>query len=60
VIAPLHVDRNSLPNTKTLYELVLTYKFKTAEANTTVTPYFPSVMDQLYEHYLAGVFGIGM
>ncbi|KAI8339132.1 hypothetical protein BC941DRAFT_422188 [Chlamydoabsidia padenii] len=57
VIAPLHVDRNTLPNTKTLYELVLTYKFK-AEANTTVTPYFPSVMDQLYEHYLAGVFGI--
>ncbi|ORZ14024.1 hypothetical protein BCR42DRAFT_417878 [Absidia repens] len=57
VIAPLHSDRNSLPNTKTLYELVLTYKFK-GDANTTVTPYFPTVMDQLYEHYLAGVFGI--
>ncbi|KAI8076819.1 uncharacterized protein BX664DRAFT_362744 [Halteromyces radiatus] len=57
VIAPLHSDRNSLRNTKTLYGLVLTYNFKT-EANTSVTPYFPTVMDQLYEHYLAGVFGI--
>ncbi|CAO3593980.1 unnamed protein product [Absidia cylindrospora] len=57
VIAPLHPDRNSLPDTKTLYELVLTYKFK-ADANSSVTPYFSNVMDQLYEHYLAGVFGI--
>ncbi|KAI9300609.1 hypothetical protein BJ944DRAFT_170558 [Cunninghamella echinulata] len=56
-LAPLHSDRNTLPTTKVLYGLVLTYTFKT-EASTTVTPYFPAVMDQLYEHYLAGVLGI--
>ncbi|ORX58714.1 subtilisin-like protein, partial [Hesseltinella vesiculosa] len=57
VLAPLKADRNTLPTTRILYGLTLTYDFK-VDANTTITPYFPAVMDQLYEHYLAGVIGI--
>ncbi|KAI7856234.1 hypothetical protein BDC45DRAFT_555693 [Circinella umbellata] len=56
-IAPLHADRNTLPDSRVLYALVLSYSFK-IENSTTVTPRFPTVMNQLYEHFLAGVFGI--
>ncbi|KAI8146465.1 hypothetical protein BJV82DRAFT_598642 [Fennellomyces sp. T-0311] len=56
-IAPLHADRNTLPDTRVLYELVLSYTFK-VDNSTTITPRFPTVMNQLYEHFLAGVFGI--
>lgn len=57
-ITPLRPERNTLPSGRLLYELVLTYNFK-AEAGASITPLFPPVMNQLYEHYLAGVFGIG-
>ncbi|KAI8365920.1 subtilase family-domain-containing protein [Radiomyces spectabilis] len=56
-LTPLAADRNSLPSTKLLYSLVLTYAFK-VDASITVSPAFPQVMNQLYDHYLAGVFGI--
>ncbi|KAI7907246.1 uncharacterized protein BX663DRAFT_495304 [Cokeromyces recurvatus] len=56
-ITPMHPDRDLLPSTRLLYQLVLTYNFK-LEVSTTITPRFPTVMNQLYEHFLAGVFGI--
>ncbi|KAI7869183.1 hypothetical protein BDF14DRAFT_1785690 [Spinellus fusiger] len=56
-ITPLSADRNSLLDQTRLYSLVLDYKFK-LDAATNITPRFPTVMNQLYEHYLAGVFGI--
>lgn len=58
IIAPLYRDRDTLPDGKLLYSLVLSYNFK-VQANSSVTPNFPCVMNQLYEHFLAGVFGIG-
>ncbi|KAI9495709.1 hypothetical protein BDB00DRAFT_870251 [Zychaea mexicana] len=56
-IAPLHADRNTLPDTRVMYALVLSYTFK-IDNGTSITPRFPTVMNQLYEHFLAGVFGI--
>lgn len=56
-IAPLRPERNTLPNSRILYGLVLTYNVK-IENSTTITPRFPTVMNQLYEHFLGGVFGI--
>lgn len=56
-ITPMHPDRDLLPSTRLLYQLVLSYSIK-IEAATTITPRFPTVMNQLYEHFLAGVFGI--
>ncbi|KAI8983667.1 hypothetical protein BDB01DRAFT_850343 [Pilobolus umbonatus] len=57
VISPMNPERDTLPNTRLLYQLLLTYQFKLDSA-TTITPRFPTVMNQLYEHFLAGVFGI--
>lgn len=57
-ISPLHPDRDTLPNSRLLYALTLTYVFS-SEANSSIVPLFPSIMNQLYEHFLAGVFGIG-
>ncbi|KAI8884711.1 hypothetical protein K501DRAFT_247452 [Backusella circina FSU 941] len=57
VIAPLDAQRDLLPSTRVLYGLTLTYKFK-IESSTTINARFPTVMNQLYEHFLAGVFGI--
>ncbi|KAL0088936.1 subtilase family-domain-containing protein [Phycomyces blakesleeanus] len=56
-IAPLYADRDMLPDKTLLYALVLSYKLKVDASNTMVVR-FPTVMNQLYEHYLAGVFGI--
>ncbi|KAF7727019.1 tripeptidyl-peptidase II Tpp2 [Apophysomyces ossiformis] len=56
-ITPMHPDRDTLPNGRLLYALVLSYSLK-VDAATTVTPSFPTVMNRLYEHFLAGVFGI--
>ncbi|KAG0176962.1 tripeptidyl-peptidase II Tpp2 [Apophysomyces sp. BC1034] len=56
-ITPMHPDRDLLPSTRLMYSLVLTYSLK-VDAATTVTPTFPTVMNRLYEHFLAGVFGI--
>jgi tripeptidyl-peptidase-2 len=56
-ITPMHPDRDLLPSTRLLYQLILSYKVK-IEAATTITARFPTVMNQLYEHFLAGVFGI--
>lgn len=56
-IAPLKPERNTLPNSRIMYGLVLTYNVK-IENSTTITPRFPTVMNQLYEHFLGGVFGI--
>jgi tripeptidyl-peptidase-2 len=57
VIAPLDAQRDLLPNTRVMYGLTLTYKFK-IESSTSIIARFPTVMNQLYEHFLAGVFGI--
>jgi tripeptidyl-peptidase-2 len=46
-----------LPSSRVLYQLVLRYNF-TIDSATTITARFPTVMNQLYEHFLAGVFGI--
>ncbi|CAO3640999.1 unnamed protein product [Mucor hiemalis] len=56
-ITPMHVDRDLLPSTRLLYQLILSYNVK-IDAPTTITARFPTVMNQLYEHFLAGVFGI--
>lgn len=56
-ITPMHPDRDLLPSTRLLYQLILSYKIK-IDAATTITARFPNVMNQLYEHFLAGVFGI--
>ncbi|KAI9469712.1 MAG: subtilase family-domain-containing protein [Benjaminiella poitrasii] len=56
-ITPMLPDRDVLPSTRLLYQLILTYNFK-IETSTTITARFPTVMNQLYEHFLAGVFGI--
>lgn len=56
-ITPMLPDRDVLPSTRLLYQLVLAYNIKLDSA-TTITPRFPTVMNQLYEHFLAGVFGI--
>lgn len=56
-ITPMLPDRDVLPSTRLMYQLVLSYNFK-IESSTTITARFPTVMNQLYEHYLAGVFGI--
>ncbi|KAG2195613.1 hypothetical protein INT47_005981 [Mucor saturninus] len=56
-ITPMLPDRDMLPSTRLLYQLVLSYNIKLDSA-TTITPRFPTVMNQLYEHFLAGVFGI--
>ncbi|KAI8069082.1 uncharacterized protein B0P05DRAFT_551505 [Gilbertella persicaria] len=56
-ISPMHPDRDTLPSTRLMYQLVLSYKFK-LESATTITARFPTVMNRLYEHFLAGVFGI--
>ncbi|KAI9310690.1 subtilase family-domain-containing protein [Dichotomocladium elegans] len=58
VITPLNPERNTVPDTRVLYALNLTYAIKIDNNNTTITPRFPTVMNQLYEHFLAGVFGI--
>ncbi|KAG1467187.1 hypothetical protein G6F56_004548 [Rhizopus delemar] len=56
-ITPMHPDRDTLPNSLVTYQLVLQYDFA-IEAATTIVARFPTVMNQLYEHFLAGVFGI--
>lgn len=56
-ITPMLPDRDMLPTLQLTYQLVLTYQFK-IDASTSITARFPPVMNQLYEHYLAGVFGI--
>ncbi|CEP17397.1 hypothetical protein [Parasitella parasitica] len=56
-ITPMHPDRDMLPSSNLLYQLILTYNFK-IDASTTITAKIPTVMNQLYEHFLAGVFGI--
>jgi tripeptidyl-peptidase-2 len=56
-ITPMLPDRDLLPTTRLLYQLILSYNF-TIDASNTITPRFPTVMNQLYEHFLAGVFGI--
>ncbi|CAO0794467.1 unnamed protein product [Mucor circinelloides] len=56
-ITPMHPDRDLLPSSHLLYQLILSYHFK-IDASTTITARFPTVMNQLYEHFLAGVFGI--
>ncbi|KAI8969157.1 hypothetical protein BDF20DRAFT_826714 [Mycotypha africana] len=57
IITPMLPDRDTLPSTRLLYQLVLTYPVK-IENSTNITARFPTVMYQLYEHFLAGVFGI--
>lgn len=56
-ITPMLPDRDLLPSTRLLYQLILSYNF-TIDASNTITARFPTVMNQLYEHFLAGVFGI--
>lgn len=56
-ITPMLPDRDTLPSTRLMYQLVLSYNFKIDSA-TSITARFPTIMNQLYEHYLAGVFGI--
>ncbi|KAG1356236.1 hypothetical protein G6F62_002135 [Rhizopus arrhizus] len=56
-ITPMHPCRDMLPSSRVLYQLVLRYNF-TIDSATTITARFPTVMNQLYEHFLAGVFGI--
>lgn len=56
-ITPMHPDRDLLPSTRLLYQLILSYSIK-IDAATNITARFPTVMNQLYEHFLAGVFGI--
>ncbi|KAI9271277.1 subtilase family-domain-containing protein [Helicostylum pulchrum] len=56
-ITPMSPDRDLLPSTRLMYQLVLSYNFK-IDAAVSVTPRFPIIMNQLYEHFLAGVFGI--
>jgi tripeptidyl-peptidase-2 len=58
-IAPLDQTRDRLPNGKQIYGLVLNYSFKVENNGTSIVPEIPTVMNQLYEHYLSGVFGIG-
>lgn len=57
-IAPLDKERDRLPNGKQVYGLTLTYNIKIENNNTSLVPDIPVVTDQLYEHYLSGVFGI--
>ncbi|CEJ03744.1 hypothetical protein RMCBS344292_17722 [Rhizopus microsporus] len=56
-ITPMDAERDLLPTGRVLYQLVLRYNF-TVDSSTSVIPRFPPVMNQLYEHFLAGVFGI--
>ena len=56
-ITPMHPERDLLPNGRLLYQLILSYKIK-LDAATTITARFPTVTNQLYEHFLAGVFGV--
>ncbi|KAI8330140.1 hypothetical protein EDC96DRAFT_612213 [Choanephora cucurbitarum] len=56
-ISPMRPDRDTLPSTCLMYQLILTYKFK-IESSTNMVARFPTVMNRLYEHFLAGMFGI--
>ncbi|KAI9279744.1 hypothetical protein BY458DRAFT_501519 [Sporodiniella umbellata] len=56
-ITPMHPDRDTLPSSLVTYQLVLQYSFN-IDAATNIIARFPTVMNRLYEHFLAGVFGI--
>lgn len=56
-ITPMSPDRDLLPSTRLMYQLILTYNIN-IDAATVITARFPTIMNQLYEHFLAGVFGI--
>ncbi|KAI9146026.1 subtilase family-domain-containing protein [Paraphysoderma sedebokerense] len=55
IIHPLSPIRDVLPDTKLNHNLVMTYSFKVAENNSTVTPRFPALTEWLYDGPWEGV-----
>ncbi|KAG9286248.1 hypothetical protein G9A89_014234 [Geosiphon pyriformis] len=58
ILKPLSPERDTLPNSRQIYGLQLTYTFKVNEKNTSVTPIFTAFFDYLYDAYFQDFFAI--